>query len=91
MSSCPISDQISCERSTSSSSSSKGRAITFVCRDQGDQLTNIEIRVNKLLEQYKVRNFEPVRPGKKVEHVNDARPQQYSGAKSSRSSVYSHA
>ncbi|QDT38002.1 DEAD/DEAH box helicase [Stratiformator vulcanicus] len=73
------------------SSASKGRAITFVCRDQGDQLTNIEMRVNKLLEQYEVRGFEPVRAQKKAGHVDDKQSTEYSGVKSSKSSVYSHA
>jgi ATP-dependent RNA helicase DeaD len=38
-----------------------GFAFTFICPDEGDQLTNIEIRINKLLPQYKFKNFEPCR------------------------------
>jgi ATP-dependent RNA helicase DeaD len=44
------------------SSATRGRAITFVTRDQGDQLTKIEIRVNRLLPTYKIPNFEAARP-----------------------------
>lgn len=38
-----------------------GFAFTFICPDEGDQLTNIEIRINKLLPQYQFDNFEPCR------------------------------
>jgi ATP-dependent RNA helicase DeaD len=35
------------------SSDRAGRAFTFVAPDEGEQLTRIEIRINKLLEEYK--------------------------------------
>ncbi|MEM9701554.1 MAG: DEAD/DEAH box helicase [Planctomycetota bacterium] len=44
------------------SSDTNGRAITFVCRDQGDQLTKIEIRVSQVLPTYPLKNFEAARP-----------------------------
>ena len=44
------------------SSDTNGRAITFACRDQGDQLTKIEIRVSKVLPNYALRDFEAARP-----------------------------
>ena len=44
------------------SSDTNGRAITFVCRDQGDQLTKIEIRVSQVLPTYPLKDFEAARP-----------------------------
>ena len=44
------------------SSDTNGRAITFVCRDQGDQLTKIEIRVSQVLPTYPLQGFEAARP-----------------------------
>jgi ATP-dependent RNA helicase DeaD len=38
-----------------------GYAFTFVCRDEGEQLTNIEMRVNKMLPQYQFKDFESFR------------------------------
>ena len=38
-----------------------GFAFTFITPEEGDQLTNIEIRINKLLPQYQFTDFEPVR------------------------------
>ena len=49
------------------SSASKGRAITFVTREQGEQLTKIEMRINRLLPTYSVPNFESARPREKRE------------------------
>ena len=43
-------------------SDEKGIAITFVTADQGDQLTNIEIRINKLLPEYTVDGFQAFTP-----------------------------
>ncbi len=39
----------------------KGRAFTFVTREQGDELTRIEIRVNKELTEYTVSEYEAYR------------------------------
>ncbi len=45
-----------------------GFAFTFVCRDEGEQLTNIEMRVNKMLPQYQFKDFESFRrPAPKAE------------------------
>lgn len=44
------------------SSDQRGCAITFVTREQGDFLTNIEKRINKLLPKYEVRGVQPCRP-----------------------------
>ncbi|MBS0261505.1 MAG: DEAD/DEAH box helicase, partial [Planctomycetes bacterium] len=37
-------------------SGERGFAFTLVCRDEGDQLTNIEMRINKMLPQYQFSN-----------------------------------
>ncbi len=44
------------------SSAENGRAITFVTVEQGSQLTNIEMRINTVLPQYTVPDFESFRP-----------------------------
>ena len=67
------------------SSESRGRAITFVTRDQGDQLTKIEIRVNKLLPTYVVPNFEAARPREKKRRLEDT-----SEAPRRRSAIYAY-
>ena len=46
-----------------------GFAFTFVTREQGDQLTNIEMRVNRQLELYVIEGFEAYRPGPARKHV----------------------
>jgi ATP-dependent RNA helicase DeaD len=38
-----------------------GSAFTFVARDEGSQLTNIEMRINKLLPEYTFTDFETYR------------------------------
>ena len=53
------------------SSDAQGRAITFVTREQGDQLTNIEMRINQLLPEYPLEEFEAARPTKSVSHVQE--------------------
>ena len=42
-------------------SDAKGQAFTFVTREQGDELTRIEIRVNKELTEYTVPEYEAYR------------------------------
>ncbi len=54
-----------------SSTDCKGTAFTFVCPDEGSQLTNIEIRINKPLEEYRVRKVEAARPRPPRQHVKD--------------------
>lgn len=44
------------------SSAENGRAITFVRLDQGGELTNIEMRINTVLPEYRVEGFEAYRP-----------------------------
>lgn len=44
------------------SSEEKGCAITFVTREQGEFLTNIEKRINKLLPEYRIEGFQAYRP-----------------------------
>ena len=44
------------------SSAEAGRAITFVRMDQGGELTNIEMRINTVLPEYRVEGFEAYRP-----------------------------
>ncbi len=52
------------------SSASKGRAITFVTREQGDELTRIEMRINDMLPQYKIEGFETARPRRPVRQLS---------------------
>jgi len=53
------------------SSDEQGRAITFVTRDQGDQLTNIEMRINQLLPEYLLKDYDSARPVKSASHVDE--------------------
>lgn len=47
------------------SSDEKGYAFTFVTRDQGEQLTNIELRIDTMLPEYKIPEYESARPKEK--------------------------
>lgn len=68
------------------SSSCRGRAITFVTRDQGDQLTKIESRVNQLLPTYELPfDFEAARPRERKQFKMEEKPVK------SRSAVYGYA
>lgn len=49
----------------------RGNAFTFVCKDEGDQLTNIEIRIDRMLEEYVVPGVMAVRQKTVRQHVND--------------------
>lgn len=44
------------------SSDERGCAITFVTREQGDQLTGIEMRINTMLPEYTIDGYESYRP-----------------------------
>ena len=44
------------------SSAENGRAITFVRLDQGGELTNIEMRINTVLPEYRIEGFEAYIP-----------------------------
>jgi ATP-dependent RNA helicase DeaD len=58
-----------------------GRAITFVTRDQGEHLTNIEKRINTMLPEYRVDGYEAYRPSKPRKRVDEApREKEYSFA-----------
>lgn len=59
------------------SSTGKGRAFTFVTKEQGSQLTSIEKRINDLLHEFKVDEYEAFRPGKKRQHVMDLQPAKF--------------
>jgi ATP-dependent RNA helicase DeaD len=47
------------------SSDEKGYAFTFVTRDQGEQLTNIELRIDAMLPEYRIPAYESARPKEK--------------------------
>ena len=51
------------------SSSTPGYAFTLVTKEQGDELTRIEIRINGLIEQYNIPGFQGTRDQKVVEHA----------------------
>lgn len=55
------------------SSSEKGVAITLVTKDQGELLTAIEMRINKMLPEYDLRGFEAFRAGPARKHVEPER------------------
>jgi len=55
------------------SSDLKGAAFTFVAPDEGEQLTNIENRINHMISEFRVDGFEaykPKQPRKKLEKVS---------------------
>jgi ATP-dependent RNA helicase DeaD len=56
------------------SSSDKGCAITLVTREQGEQLTAIEMRINKMLPEYQLDGFQAFRPAPKRQRVEEAKP-----------------
>jgi ATP-dependent RNA helicase DeaD len=58
-----------------SSTEGSGAAITFVAPDEGQQLTNIEIRINKMLNAYPVTGIETFESKRRVRHVDDMPPQ----------------
>lgn len=54
-----------------SSDYTRGTAFTFVCLDEGEQLTNIEKRIDRILEEYIVPGVMAVRERAKRQHVNE--------------------
>ncbi|MEI8380932.1 MAG: DEAD/DEAH box helicase [Planctomycetota bacterium] len=54
-----------------SSHETKGSAFTFVSLSEGDLLTNIEKRVDRMLEPYTVKGYEPHVSRPKRQHVDD--------------------
>jgi ATP-dependent RNA helicase DeaD len=53
------------------SSDRPGRAFTFATKEEGTQLTRIEMRINQLLNEYKLDEFEAYRPRGPRPHVDD--------------------
>lgn len=53
------------------SSSTPGYAITFVTKEQGEELTRIEVRINDMIEQYKLPGFQGTKDQKKVQSAAD--------------------
>ena len=53
------------------SSTERGWAITFVTREQGEQLTGIEKRINTMLPEYRLEDFEAFRPRAKQPTVDE--------------------
>lgn len=53
------------------SSDQKGYAFTFATREDGELLTRIEMRINKLLSEYEVEGFQMMRSVDKPRHVDD--------------------
>ncbi|MCA8986316.1 MAG: DEAD/DEAH box helicase [Planctomycetaceae bacterium] len=51
------------------SSSSVGRAFTFVTQDQGNELTRIEMLVNRMIPEYKVEGLDHYTPRPRRRHV----------------------
>jgi ATP-dependent RNA helicase DeaD len=49
------------------SSAQNGRAITFVTLQQGDELTNIEMRINTVLPEYRIEGFDAFRTRERPE------------------------
>ncbi len=55
-----------------SSEEAKGTAFTFVGQEEGSQLTNIEVRINKMLDEYQLRGVESHRPRPPRKTVQEA-------------------
>jgi ATP-dependent RNA helicase DeaD len=51
------------------SSEDRGCAFTFVTREQGDQLTNIEMRINTMLQEHKIEEYQAYQPSPPRPHV----------------------
>lgn len=57
------------------SSEHAGRAFTFVTKEEGEQLTQIEIRINRMLEEYQLPGYRPYTPRKVRTHIEENGPQ----------------
>ncbi len=53
------------------SSAGRGRAFTFVSKEEGNELTRIEMRINTLIQEYKLDGFEAYHPPAARKHVDD--------------------
>ncbi len=54
------------------SSERSGRAFTFVTREEGNELTRIEMRINTMLQEYIVDDVDAFVPGPARRHIDDA-------------------
>jgi ATP-dependent RNA helicase DeaD len=59
-----------------SSSDTKGTAFTFVSLGEGDLLTNIEKRVDRMLESYAIKGYDAYEGRPKRQHVDELPPAQ---------------
>lgn len=57
-----------------SSTEGNGAAITFVAPDEGSQLTNVEMRINKMLNAYPLTGMDPVENRRQIRHVDEIAP-----------------
>jgi len=57
------------------SSDRRGRAFTFATKEEGEQLTGIEMRINNLLQEYTIPGYEAYRPRAPRQHVDDLVPE----------------
>jgi ATP-dependent RNA helicase DeaD len=57
------------------SSAGRGRAFTFATKEEGEQLTAIEMRINNLLQEYTVPGYDAYRPRAPRQHVDDLVPE----------------
>jgi ATP-dependent RNA helicase DeaD len=57
------------------SSDERGRAFTFATKEEGEQLTQIEMRINTLLQEYTIAGYEAYRPRAPRQHVDDLVPE----------------
>jgi ATP-dependent RNA helicase DeaD len=53
------------------SSAGRGRAFTFVSKEEGNELTRIEMRINILIQEYKPDGFEAFHPAVRRKHVDE--------------------
>ena len=53
------------------SSERRGRAFTFITTDEGQELTRIEARINKLLGEFKIEGYEAYPPRAPRRHVDE--------------------
>jgi ATP-dependent RNA helicase DeaD len=53
------------------SSERSGRAFTFVTREEGNELTRIEMRINHMLQEYILDDVDAFAPGPARRHVDD--------------------
>ena len=57
-----------------SSTEGQGAAITFVAPDEGQQLTNVEVRINQILSAYPLTGIDTVEKKRTIKHVSELPP-----------------